>query len=252
MNAILPLYIFISGTILGSFFNVVGLRLPKKIDFTKSRSACPHCSTTLQARDLIPLISFLLSKGKCRHCESRISIAYPIVELSTGILFLSAYMHLGISYPFLGACLLISLAIIVTVGDLKYMIIPDRLLLFFAGMFIIYRFFYPLEPWYVSVLGALTGFGLIMLIIVVSKGGMGGGDMKLFGILGILLGVKMTLLTFFLATIIGTIASLLLLVFKVIGRKDPFPFGPSIMLASNISYLYGYDLLNFYFETFYI
>ncbi|MYL50199.1 prepilin peptidase [Halobacillus litoralis] len=246
------IYIFISGAILGSFYNVVGLRLPKNIQFTTSRSACPHCSTPLQARDLIPLFSYLLSKGKCRHCQHSISITYPLVELITGFLFLLAYMNLGLSLAFVGACLLISLAVIVTVSDINYMLIPNKLLLFFTVVFVIFRAIHPLQPWYDSIFGALVGFSIIFVIILLSKGGMGAGDMKLLGTLGILLGLKLTLLTLFLATLIGTVVSLTLLSFKVIGRKDPFPFGPSIVLGAVISYLYGFDLLQLYFDTFFL
>lgn len=252
MNSIILLYIFITGTILGSFFNVVGLRLPRNIPFTTSRSACPHCSTPLQARDLIPLFSYLISKGKCRHCHHSISITYPLAELITGFLFLLAYINLGLTLEFAGACLLISLAVIVTVSDVNYMLIPNKLLLFFALSFIIFRTIHPLQPWYDSIYGALAGFAIILVIIVLSKGGMGAGDMKLLGTLGILMGLKLTLLTLFLATLIGTVISLTLLSFKVIGRKDPFPFGPSIVLAAVISYLFGFDLLQLYYETFFL
>ncbi|WP_226583395.1 prepilin peptidase [Halobacillus litoralis] len=252
MNTILSLYIFITGTILGSFYNVVGLRLPQNISFTNSRSACPQCSTTLQARDLIPLFSYLLSKGKCRHCQGKIPVAYPLVELITGGLFLYAYLTFGWSADLLGALLLLSLAVIVTVSDLKYMVIPDRLLLFFGAAFLGFRYIKPLDPWYSSVLGAVAGFVLIFLIILISRGGMGAGDMKLLGVLGILLGFKMTMLTFFLATLIGTCVSLILLSTGIIGRKDPFPFGPSIMAGAVISYFYGQDLLSFYMDHFFI
>ncbi|MBX0358872.1 prepilin peptidase [Halobacillus sp. Nhm2S1] len=252
MDIFTDFYIFITGTILGSFFNVVGLRLPKNIPFTTSRSACPHCSTLLQARDLIPLFSYLISKGKCRHCKHSISMAYPLVELITGVLFLVAYINLGLSWDLLGALLLISLGVIVTVSDISYMLIPNKLLLFFAGSFIIYRTIHPLQPWYDSIYGALAGFTIIFMIILLSKGGMGAGDMKLLGTLGILLGWKLTLLTLFLATLIGTVVSLTLLGFKVIGRKDPFPFGPSIILAAVICYLFGFDLLRLYYDAFFL
>ncbi|WP_309545209.1 A24 family peptidase [Halobacillus trueperi] len=147
---------------------------------------------------------------------------------------------------------MISLAVIVTVSDVNYMLIPNKLLLFFAVVFIIFRIIDPLHPWYDSIYGALAGFAIILAIIVLSKGGMGAGDMKLLGTLGILLGLKLTLLTLFLATLIGTVISLTLLSFKVIGRKDPFPFGPSIVLAAVISYLFGFDLLQLYYETFFL
>ncbi|CDQ18182.1 prepilin peptidase [Halobacillus karajensis] len=251
MNIIISMYVFFTGTILGSFYNVVGLRLPKNLPFAISRSYCPHCLTLLQARDLIPLLSYFLSRGKCRHCAKNISYTYLLVEFLTGILFLLAYLRLGLSSVFIGACSLISLAVIVSVSDLKYMVIPNRLLLFFGLFFVVYRFIYPLNPWYDSILGAVTGFGLIFIIIFISKGGIGAGDMKLLGTLGILLGMNLTLLTFFLAVILGTVISFSLLIFKVIGRKDPFPFGPSIVGGSMVSYLFGNSMLTFYFEAFY-
>ncbi|WP_446855661.1 prepilin peptidase [Halobacillus faecis] len=161
-------------------------------------------------------------------------------------------MYLGLSWEFAGASLLISLAVIVTVSDFHYMLIPNKLLLFFAITFVIYRTISPLQPWYDSIYGALAGFTIILVIILLSKGGMGAGDMKLLGTLGILLGFKLTLLTLFLATFIGMVVSLTLLAFKVIGRKDPFPFGLSIVLAAVISYLYGFDLLRFYYDTFFL
>ncbi|SFJ16162.1 leader peptidase (prepilin peptidase) / N-methyltransferase [Halobacillus dabanensis] len=252
MYLIIPLYIFVTGIILGSFFNVVGLRLPKRVSFTTSRSSCPHCSISLQARDLIPLFSYVISKGKCRNCQHPISITYPLVEVSTGFFFLLAYIHFGPSLSFAGACLLISLSVIVTVSDLAYMIIPNPLLLFFTICFTIYRILEPLHPWFDSILGALAGLGIILAIILISKGGMGAGDMKLLGVLGILLGFKLTLLTLFLATLIGTVVSLTLIALEIIGRKDPFPFGPFIVLAAMVSYLYGSKFLELYFTTFFM
>lgn len=238
------------GLIFGSFFNVVGMRLPSKVGFVNSRSSCPNCKKILGVKDLIPVISFIVLNGKCSNCGQRISFIYPVIELSTAILFLLSYNCFENSSDFLGAILLSSLGIILTVSDIKYMLIPNSLLLFFVTIFIVYRTIYPLDQWYASLLGAAVGFFLVMLIILVSRGGMGAGDMKLLGVLGILLGVKLTLLTFFLATLIGTIVSLLLLAFKVIKRKEPFPFGPSIAAAAFISYLYGNEMITFYIENF--
>ncbi|MBH0230025.1 prepilin peptidase [Halobacillus yeomjeoni] len=251
MEIIILTYIFLIGLIMGSFYNVVGLRLPKKISFTSSRSQCPNCSTPLNARDLIPLFSYLLSKGKCRHCQTTISISYPLVELLTGGLFLFSYWMYGWTPAFLGACLLSSLAVMVTVSDLNYMLIPNKLLIFFAIIFIIYRSITPLDPWYASVIGALAAYALVACIIIVSKGGMGAGDMKLLAVLGILLGTKHIFLTFFFATLLGTVISLLLIMLKVIGRKDPFPFGPSIMIAALLVYFFGEEIIRYYLQSFY-
>ncbi|ELK45695.1 prepilin peptidase [Halobacillus sp. ACCC02827] len=248
MHVILPLYIFLTGTILGSFYNVVGIRLPKHIPFVQGRSACPDCGTQLEPRDLIPVLSYVIAKGRCRHCGRPVSFLYPAVELITGALFFIAYVHYGLTVEFTGALLLISLAVIVSIGDFKYMLIPNRLLLFFTGVFFLYRIAFPLDPWYDSLLGALTGSGIVFVIIVVSKGGMGAGDMKLLGVLGLFLGMKAMVLTLFLASLIGTVVSLSLIGIGVVNRKQPVPFGPSIMAAALIVYFYGQQMMDAYFK----
>lgn len=250
MYILFSFYFFLAGTILGSFFHVVGVRLPQNTPFILSRSACPVCSTTLHARDLIPLASYTLAKGKCRHCQTRISLVYPAVELITGVLFLSAYGQFGWSVDVLEALLLLSLAVIVTVSDVKYMIIPNRLLMFFAFAFVVLRLFFPLSPWYATLLGACTGFTIVLIIIVLSRGGMGGGDMKLLAVLGLFFGGPLTLLTFFLAVTAGTLISTFLLAAKVISRGQPFPFGPFIMAGAVISFYYGDVVLAFYMQGF--
>ncbi|MGP4067585.1 prepilin peptidase [Halobacillus sp. B29] len=250
MNTLLSLYIFTTGLILGSFYHVVGIRLPVRTPFLTGRSQCPHCQTKLQPIDLIPLFSYLLTKGACRHCCTHISLSYPLVETLTGVLFLFSYIVYGWTPSFFGACLLISLSIMVTVSDLRYMLIPDRLLIWFTALFTIYRFVYPLHPWYSSVSGAFISLLLIAFIIILSKGGMGAGDMKLLGVLGILLGTQHVLVTFFIAVFIGTVTSLLMVSLKRSGRKDPVPFGPSIVSAAVIVYFYGENLVVLYLSSF--
>ncbi|MGP4074552.1 prepilin peptidase [Halobacillus sp. K22] len=250
MNTLLSVYILITGLILGSFYHVVGIRLPVKVPFLIDRSQCPHCQTKLQPIDLIPLFSYLLTKGACRHCCTKISFSYPMVEVITGVLFLFSYIVYGWTPAFLGACLLISLSIIVAVSDLRYMLIPDRLLIWFAALFVIYRLIHPLRPWYSSINGAVISLLLIALIIILSKGGMGAGDMKLLSVLGILLGTQHVLLTFFIAVFIGTITSLIMVSLKRSGRKDPVPFGPSIVSAATIVYFYGENLVVLYLSSF--
>jgi leader peptidase (prepilin peptidase) / N-methyltransferase len=135
---------------------------------------------------------------------------------------------------------------IILVSDLAYMLIPNKVLLFFLPFLVIMRFLEPLEPWWSSLVGAIAGVVIIALVIMISRGGMGAGDMKLFGVLGIVLGLQGTLLAFFLSCIIGAIVGLLLIVLKVIDRKQPVPFGPYIVLASLITYFYGDGLIDWY------
>ncbi|RKQ29889.1 prepilin peptidase [Oceanobacillus halophilus] len=247
MYFMLILYIFLLGLILGSFFNVVGLRLPKKIPFANDRSACPHCHQQLSWYENIPLLSFILQRGRCRHCHGKISIIYPIVELLTGILFALSFHIIGFQLELITALLLVSMLMIIFVSDIKYMLIPNKIFLFFLPLFIIMRIMVPLQPWWSSVLGAIIGFGLLAVIIIISRGGMGAGDMKLFGVLGMVLGFEKVLLAFFLSCMIGALIGILLLLFKIVGRKQPVPFGPYIVFAALITYLYGDAILNWYF-----
>ncbi|OZU89726.1 prepilin peptidase [Virgibacillus indicus] len=248
MNTILTLLFFLLGLIFGSFFNVVGLRLPKNIPFANDRSICPHCKQQLAWYENIPLVSFVIQTGKCRHCSEKVSYIYPAIELFTGILFALSYSKIGINLELITALLLVSMLMIILVSDIKYMLIPNKVLLFFLPLFIITRIIQPLNPWWSSILGAITGFVLLAIIILVSRGGMGAGDMKLFGVLGIVLGIDKVLLAFFLSCMIGAIIGMLLLLFKIIDRKQPVPFGPYIVLATIITYFYGDTLINWYFN----
>lgn len=202
---ILAIRFFLFGTTFGSFYNVVGLRVPKNIPFVNDHSHCPNCDHRLRWHELIPVASFIWQKGRCRNCDTRISPLYPSMELLTGLLFAYSYFIFGFQLELITAILFISLLVIISVSDIAYMLIPNKFLIFFLPLLIIIRIIVPLNPWYDMIIGAFLGFALIALIIFISKGGMGAGDMKLFFVLGIVLGWKQVLLTFFLASLIGTI-----------------------------------------------
>ena len=125
------LLIFLAGLILGSFYNVAGLRIPAKESIVMPRSACPSCGHTLAPLELVPVISYLVLKGNCRKCGKRISPLYPIIELMTGLLFAAAPLLLGWSMELIIAWALISLMVIIFVSDVMYMLIPNKILLFF-------------------------------------------------------------------------------------------------------------------------
>src|SRR5699024_1603283 len=199
--------------------------------FESERSYCPSCSHQLRACELIPVLSYVIQRGKCRHCRARISPMYPFIESVTGLLFASAFLYFGLHLELITALLLISMLMIVWVTDLSYMIIPDKVLLFFLPFFLIMRVLSPLEPWYDALIGAVVGFVVLAGIILVSKGGMGGGDMKLFAVLGIVLGWKATLLTLFLASLLGAVIGGIILLIQQADRKQPIPFGPYIIVA---------------------
>lgn len=246
MDLAILITFFIFGMVFGSFFNVVGLRVPLGEVFTNDRSRCPHCKKELTAFELIPVLSFMIQGGKCRNCAVPIQMMYPIVEFGTGLLFAFAYFKLGFTWELVTILLLISLSMILIVSDIAYMLIPNKILLCFLPFFIVLRIINPLDPWWSSIAGAFGGFLLVMMIILVSRGGMGAGDMKLLGVLGIVLGLGKVLVTFFLACLVGAIVGMLLKGFNKLARKQPIPFGPYIVLASLFTYFYGDVLIDWY------
>ncbi|PPA71549.1 prepilin peptidase [Jeotgalibacillus proteolyticus] len=237
---------FLYGTILGSFYNVVGLRVPENKSLLTPGSSCPACRHKLGWFELIPVLSYLFLKGKCRKCRKTISPLYPGIELLAGLLFVYSYWHFGFSAELAAALVFSSLLIIITVTDLVYMIIPDKILLLFGAFLIVIRTVEPLNPWWDAPAGSAAGFFLLFFIAILSKGGMGGGDIKLYAVIGLVLGVKLTLLSFFLATLIGTAAGLIGLMLKGKNRKDQIPFGPSIAAGSIAAYFWGYELIDLY------
>jgi leader peptidase (prepilin peptidase) / N-methyltransferase len=242
--------VLLYGLLLGSFYNVVGLRVPLKQSIVKPRSHCPYCQHTLRPYELIPVVSYLLQGGKCRRCKAPVSFLYPAVELATGLLFVLAPLLMGWTLELIIAWTLISLMVIVFVSDIKYMIIPDKVLLVFAVIFLLERIFLPLSPWWDSLLGAAAGFFLLLFIAVISKGGMGGGDIKLFAVIGLALGTKLVLLTFFFATIFGAVFGLAGMLIGKVEKGKPIPFGPYIALGSITAYFFGQRILDWYLYSF--
>lgn len=245
---LLYIFLFLYGLLFGSFFNVVGLRIPVKQSIVKPRSACPTCGHQLKAYELIPVLSYLIQGGKCRGCKLRISPIYPTMELLTGILFEISPLMVGWSWELIVALSLISLFIIITVSDIHYMIIPDKVLLVFTGLFLFERILWPLTPWWDSLVGGAVGFILLLLIAFASKGGMGGGDIKLFGLIGFVLGFKLLLLSFFLSTLYGAVFGILAMLFKLVKKRQPIPFGPFIVVGTLTSYFWGQQLIDLYLQ----
>src|SRR5690554_5483599 len=250
MEAIITFYFFILGLIFGSFFNVVGLRVPKGESLIRPGSHCPQCNHPLAWYELIPFFSYLLLRGKCKVCKNRISPIYPLMEGLTGILFAFSFWRFGWSSELVASLLLISLFMIITVSDLKYMLIPNKVLLFFLPIFILYRVFNPLTPWWDSILGAFLGFGILYLLAVISRGGMGGGDIKLYFVLGLLLGTKLTMLSLFFSSLIGTMFGIGQIIGKSFKKRKPIPFGPFIAVGTILSFFYGEMILDWYLDLF--
>lgn len=243
MDTILPIFIFAVGAAIGSFSNVCIYRLPKKLSIIFPSSQCPNCGKSISPFDNIPIISFILLQGRCRYCQSPISWRYPIVELITGLIFLSLYLNFRISPQFFIYALLCTSLIIIAFIDLEYKIIPDVITL--PG--IIIGLTLSLTMPYITVInsikGLLIGGGLFYAITILSRGGMGGGDIKLIAMVGSFLGWKNVLLTIFLGSFFGSIVGIVLIILKKKNRKDMVPFGPFLSLGAIVSIFFGRDLI---------
>lgn len=234
--------IFLLGACLGSFFNVIGMRLPLNQSLIFPPSHCDSCQHKLKKMELIPVVSYILLKGKCKNCQAKIAIFHPLIELMTAVFFVMAYIYFDFSIELIIAWLFISLLAIITVSDILYTIILDKVLLFFGLVIFILRICSPLNPWWDMLTGAFFGFSLLLLLAISSKGGMGGGDIKLYFIIGLVLGIKLTLVSLFLSAVIGLLVAVVL----KRGFGKIIPFGPSIAIGSLLAYFWGRKLLEYY------
>lgn len=245
--------IFALGIIIGSFLNVCIYRIPREESIRFPSSHCTNCSHTLAWYDLIPILSFLSLRGKCRYCLEPISPQYPIIELLNGILYLLTYHYFGLTLGFAFYGLVGSILIIICIIDYYEQIIPDSLVISILIATIIYKaaiyFLYGTSIAFLdSIFGFLAGGLLFLIIAVVSKGAMGGGDIKLIAVLGLILGLKNTFLNILLSFVIGAVVSLYLLLSGKKGRKDAIPFGPFINISFLITLFYGDRIIHWYIQ----
>ena len=241
-------FITVMGLLIGSFLNVCIHRIPKKETVIYNPSHCNFCNTKLVFLDLIPLISFILLKGKCRYCGERIKVRYPIVELLTGGIFLITYLSIGFNLLLVKYLILFSVLIAITFIDLEHQIIPNSLAFLIIIWGIIWQVFYPELLLYQALGGAILGGGLLLLAAIISRGGMGGGDIKLMFAAGFILGIAATALTLFLSFLVGSIIGITLILLRIKGRKDPIPFGPFLSLGIFIAALWGYEIIKMYLD----
>ncbi len=226
---------------MGSFFNVCIHRIPRGESILYPPSHCPKCGTSLKFYDNIPILSYIFLKGRCRYCKAKISPIYPIVELLTGVLYLLTYIifsYKGLLDLFF-AYIFISLLIVITFIDLEHMIIPDVLVIPGIIIFLFYPFLSSNSLFLNKLLGGFIGGFIIFLIVFLSRGGMGIGDIKFSIMIGLFLGIKYIFVALILSFIIGGIVGIGLLVFKIKGRKDPIPFGPFLSIGGIISLFWG-------------
>jgi leader peptidase (prepilin peptidase)/N-methyltransferase len=243
--------IFILGLIVGSFSNVCIYRIPRNESIVYPASHCPKCRTTIKLIDNIPLLSYVILKGRCRNCKSKISIQYPIVELLTGLIYLIIYLTYGLSVQTLIYIILSSALIIIAFIDLNEQIVPDVISLPGIVIGFILSFFVPYISFINSALGVPVGGGIILIIgvagsVIFKKEAMGGGDVKLAAMIGAFLGWRYVIISLFLGFFLGAVAGIVLILSKIKSREDVVPFGPFIVLGSFITLLWGEQIISWY------
>lgn len=270
----LEIFVFLMGLIVGSFLNSVIYRLEKNESFLKGRSYCPKCKHTLSWSDLIPLFSFIILKGKCRYCHQKISWQYLIVEISTAAMFLLIF---NFQYPifnqfsisqFLNLIyywLIASFLIIIFIYDLKYYIIPDKVIYPAIIVIFIYQLFRTFElgtrnfsgNWELEIrnlqsflnplISAIFASVFFLLIVLLSRGrGMGIGDIKLAFLMGLFLGFPNILVALFFSFLIGAIIGVGLIIAKKKTLKSEVPFGPFLITSTFLALFFGQNLINWY------
>ena len=279
MEILIYFFIFLFGLAVGSFLNCVIYRLETGGNFFRGRSFCPKCKHILSWPDLIPLFSFFLLKGKCRYCQQKISLQYPLVELATGILFVLTAYNLQLTIYNLKDLFVVSYLLLVVncllvifVYDLKHYIIPDKIIYpaiavaflyqiisnfqWVAGgwrlisitnfQFLITNFYHP----FLSAVGAALFF---LFIVLISRGKwMGVGDIKLAFLMGLVLGFPNILVALFSAFLLGAIIGIGLIISGKKTLKSEVPFGPFLVTGTFIALFWGQEIINWYAKSLYI
>ena len=292
MEIIYYIFVFIAGLFFGSFLNLVADRVVKGESILFGRSHCDHCKRNLNVRDLIPLLSFALAKGKCRYCSTKLAWTYPFSEVLTGLAFVGVAYFTGVFDSDITSRLAVFGFLLVMAGfyiilfmtDLKYRLIPDKIVIPAMVFVIVFNVVYLgwtlassymqlknddfgkylleagfwhlqlyqiLKMFVVNMISAV-GIGLFFWFLVfITKGrGMGGGDIKLGFLIGLVNGFPQNILAIFLGFIFGALFSMAMIVLRRKTVKDTIAFGPFLILGSVVALVFGEKILSWYFSAF--
>ncbi|MGB9793711.1 MAG: prepilin peptidase [Caldisericum exile] len=243
---------FIFGAVIGSFLNVVIYRLPRHESLIFPQSHCPKCGHKLSTLDLVPIVSYIALKGKCRYCGAKISPIYPIVESLTGILFVLTYLKFGFSLLTLKYIIFISFLIIVSFIDLFEGVVFDSVVIPATIIGLVFGIFTNFKD---TIFGIVFYAVLFFLIIVISKlfykeGGMGEGDLTSGIMIGAFLGFEFGIIAFILSFVIGAVAGIFIMLISKKGGKTEIPFVPYMAIASLLTIFFGNYIVAFYLNLF--
>jgi leader peptidase (prepilin peptidase)/N-methyltransferase len=262
MSKIYAVFIFVFGTVVGSFLNVCIWRIPREESLLKPGSHCPKCNTPIAWYDNIPIVSYLVLRGRCRHCGERISIRYAVVEALTGALFVCLYLKFGLTIAFAVYCALVASFIAVTFIDIDHYIIPNRITFGGIGVGLVLSFtakYLPGDRFVVTntvqaLLGGVVFAGILYVLdqvskLIFKKPGMGGGDVKLAAMIGLFVGLRLVLPVILVASVVGSVIGIGILIARRKEEPDPshyIPFGPYLVLGTIIVLFFGENMWEYW------
>jgi leader peptidase (prepilin peptidase) / N-methyltransferase len=241
----------VGGLIVGSFLNVVAYRLPRGESLVHPRSRCPSCGTQLRALDNIPVVSWLALRGRCHHCGAPVSARYPLVELATGALYAAVVATQDDGARIVLGLLLVTALVPITLIDLDHRIIPNRITGPAAIVALVVIAALDTDFLLEAVISAVAGGGFFFIAAVLYPRGMGMGDVKLAGVLGLYLG-RAVAPAILIALVAGVVLGAAIIARKgaVEGRKTAVPFGPFLALGGIVAFFVGNELADAYLDTF--
>lgn len=251
MEKLYLIIFFIFGSVMGSFYHVLATRLSNGLSIVKPASHCEKCKHKLKWYELIPIISYLIQGGKCRNCKEKLPISYLLMELCTGILFAVCYHVFDTPLEIAISIIFVSSLVIIIISDIEYMIILDEVLIFAIASIIV---LYIIDiGFYETSIKILCGAGSFLTMLLIKKIGdsifkqesLGGGDIKLMFLIGLVIGYEMSICNIFFATFIAFPIALFLLIAK---KDNIIPFGPFLSMSAIILYIWGLnftDVINF-------
>jgi leader peptidase (prepilin peptidase) / N-methyltransferase len=247
--------IIVFGILIGSFNNVLIFRVPRQESVVKPGSRCFDCQKPLKWYDNIPLLSYVLLKGRCRYCGAKIPLRYPLVEALTGLMFGLVYLRFGLSFDTLFALVFVNVGIIIVFIDRDFKIIPDSFILVLLGVglgnFVFKAFSEELFDPGFYLFGLVIGFLILFIIrifgeLVYKREALGLGDVKLLAVGGFYLGWPNVFLTLLISSVVASVIELTLIAMKKRSREDQIPFGPYLMIGLTVALFFGTDIISWY------
>lgn len=256
MDSIIYIGFALLGLAVGSFLNLCIDRLPRGGSIVSPPSHCDSCDSSLKPLDLVPVLSYLVLRGRCRYCGAVVPVRVLIVELASGAIYALMAWHYDLNLDLAIALIYASIFMVIFFIDLEHGLILNSVVFPAIAVAFVFSFFWSgyeeiwpdLGPGFVvsAMLGGAVGFAVLLMPYLISRGGMGAGDVKLAGLIGLANGFPLVLVALFVGIVAGGVFAVSLLISRIVGRKDAIPFGPFLAVGAVVAMVWGDCILNWY------